>query len=62
MDPNVLTSSEPFQLSPDMILGLLGEISNKRDGTTPFMNGFCVILHDHPVVRASRERTLGPER
>ena len=46
-----------FTLPPEMILGLLGELSGSRN---PHVKEFCDLLAKHPVSRSSRAGSLVP--
>lgn len=50
-----------LSLSPDLILGLLGELSGiLQDRESPMVGAFYDLLYAHPVARSTRERSLAP--
>lgn len=51
-----LVENPAISLTPDMILGLLEELSNLE---SPFALQLCGLLAEHPVSRFSRARSLG---
>jgi hypothetical protein len=57
----LIMSNPALSLSPDLILGLLGElpgILQERDSAV--ISAFYDILYTHPVARSTRERSLAP--
>ena len=54
-----IMSNPALSLSPDLILGLLGELSSilqERDSAV--ISSFYDILYTHPIARSTRERSL----
>lgn len=49
----------PIALPADLIMGLLADLSKLQLDDYPLIKEFLEILDDHPVTRASRERSLG---
>lgn len=52
--------SNSMPMTSDMIMGLVRELAGLRGVETPYVSDFFYMLQDHPVVRYSRERTMGP--
>jgi hypothetical protein len=52
-------SNPALSLSPDLILGLLGELSSiLQERDSPVISSFYDILYTHPIARSTRERSL----
>jgi len=52
-------SNPAISLPPKMILKLLDELTGLQSDSS-VINSFCDLLNAHPIVRASRDRSLGP--
>jgi hypothetical protein len=52
-------SNPALSLSPEMIIGLLDALSSQKEENI-FVKDFLDLLNAHPVVRASRDRSLAP--
>jgi hypothetical protein len=54
-----IMSNPALSLSPDLILGLLGELSSiLQERNSAVISSFYDILYTHPIARSTRERSL----